>query len=290
MSAVSESITQRMTLGLLARRYGLEIDPPFAVNVTITSLSDTIDTVIPGSLFICGAAQGADLPRAAQSGAYAALVPSALKGQCPDAGIPLLYGDLDDRMMGTLAAGFAGSPSSTMAVFVVAGDDEDVIDADAHHLADFLHMLGNPVALVSASGSTSMTRTLNLSYPLGILDMQRVLAVCAEDGVAAVIIAMNPSTLKPHALESVNVDVLGAQRSASGPDLAELRDRYAFVADGDLALTRPTRESDDLAADSPAASSMSRLRHMSLAIAMVLAAGVRRNNVRSALRVASNLT
>ena len=57
MSAVSESIAQRVTLGMLVERYGFEVDPPFATNVTITSLSDAVDTVIPGSLFICTHAQ-----------------------------------------------------------------------------------------------------------------------------------------------------------------------------------------------------------------------------------------
>ena len=45
MSAVSESIAQRVTLGMLVeQRYGFEVDPPFATNVTITSLSDAVDT------------------------------------------------------------------------------------------------------------------------------------------------------------------------------------------------------------------------------------------------------
>ena len=130
---------------------------------------------------------------------------------------------------------------------------------------------------------------MNLSYPLGILDVQRTLAVCAEDGVAAVIIAMNNATLQREALESVNVDVLGSERVAQGEDVASLKTRYAFVSDRALALTVPTGESDELAAESPAMFDQDRLGHMSLAVAMVLAAGVRRNNVRSALRVANNL-
>ncbi|PWG63630.1 hypothetical protein [Bifidobacterium callitrichidarum] len=288
MSAVSESIAQRMTLGMLSQRYGLEIDPPFAVNVTVTSLSDSVDTVVPGSLFICGK-DTADLTQAEQAGAYAALLPYSLKSKCPEIGIPRLFGTLDTSLLGDLAAGFAGSPSSTMAVFVVAGTDKGEVDAGASQLADFLHMLGNPVAIISSSGSTSMTRPLSLTYPLGILDMQRTLAVCAEDGVAAVIIAMDDETLQPHALESVNVDVLGSQRSANIGDLASLKSKYAFVADEDLVMIHPTRESDDMAAESPVGSNIMRMRHMSLAIAMVLAAGVRRNNVRSALRVANNL-
>lgn len=67
MSAVSESIAQRVTLGMLVERYGFEVDPPFATNVTITSLSDAVDTVIPGSLFICTHEQEPDVLHAAQA-------------------------------------------------------------------------------------------------------------------------------------------------------------------------------------------------------------------------------
>ena len=83
MSAVSESIAQRVTLGMLVERYGFEVDPPFATNVTITSLSDAVDTVIPGSLFICTHEQEPDVLHAAQAGAYAALLPRASKGPMP---------------------------------------------------------------------------------------------------------------------------------------------------------------------------------------------------------------
>ena len=156
-------------------------------------------------------------------------------------------------------------------------------------LSEFLHMLGNPVAVITASGSTSMTRTMNLNYPLDILDMQRALSVCAEDGVAAVIIAMDDRTLAEHALESVNVDVLGTEDVNASASLNELKTRYAFVAEHDMSMTSSTPESDEMAADSPAMYDRVRLGHMSLAIAMVLAAGVRKNNIRSALHVANNL-
>ena len=52
MSAVSESMNRRMTLGLLASRYGFDLDPTFATEVTITSIADDIDSVRPGSLFM----------------------------------------------------------------------------------------------------------------------------------------------------------------------------------------------------------------------------------------------
>lgn len=289
MSAVSESIAQRMTLGMLAERYGFDIEPGFASNVTITSLSDAVDTIAPGSMFICDAAHLADLPHAEQSGAYAALLPNACRGRDFQLGIPLVFGDCSNHLLGDLASSLAGSPSNAMAVFAVAGDDDDTINAGVAQLAEFLHMLGNPVAVIDSTGSTSMTRSLSLSYPLGILDMQRTLAVCAEDGVAAVIIAMNGSTLQDSALESVNVDVLGTEQIAQDEGVSSLKTRYAFTSDRALALTEPTMESDELAAESPGMYDRVRLGHMSLAVAMVLAAGVRRNNVRSALRVANNL-
>ena len=52
MSAVSESMNRRMTLGLLASRYGFDLDPTFATEVTITSIADDIDSVRPGALFM----------------------------------------------------------------------------------------------------------------------------------------------------------------------------------------------------------------------------------------------
>ena len=52
MSAVSESMNRRMTLGLLASRYGFDLDPAFATEVTVTSIADDIDSVRPGALFM----------------------------------------------------------------------------------------------------------------------------------------------------------------------------------------------------------------------------------------------
>ena len=70
-------------------------------------------------------------------------------------------------------------------------------------------MLGNPVGVISAGNSQSLERFLDLNYPLSILDVQRTMAVCAEDGAAAVILALSEETLNDDALQSVNVDVLG---------------------------------------------------------------------------------
>lgn len=290
MSAVSESIAQRVTLGTIADHYGFELDPAFAVHVTVTALADTVDSVTPGSLYIGRDGHASDVALAARRGAYAAMLPSAARDEHHgDAGIPLLFGRIDDHAVADLASHLAGTPSGAMAVFAVVGSDDDAVNADAEELADFLHMLGNPVAMISSAGSMSMTRPLNLSYPMGVLDVQRAFAICAEDGVAAVILTLNNVTFSPHALECVHVDVLGAQRSQLNTDIETLKETYGFETEHMPTLIVPNEESYDMLRDVSYVRGTDRASHLSLAIAMVLSAGVRRNNVRSALRVANNL-
>ncbi|NMM92948.1 hypothetical protein [Bifidobacterium oedipodis] len=288
MSAVSESIAQRTTLGLLADHYGCQIEPAFATNVTVTSLCDTVDSIIPGALFVCSE-HIADIERAAQRGAYAVLVPRQWRDRCPQTDIPLVFGDISDHMLGDLASKMAGTPSNVMAVFALTGADALTLNEDVNHLADFLHMLGNPVAVISAAGSQSMTRKLDLTYPLGVIEAQRALSVCAEDGVAAVILALDDATFTRHALESVNVDVLGSRRVVPIEEAAGIKARYAFETETGLKVTTMTAESDELSREAPQIHYDGKAEGLSLVIAMVLAAGVRKNNVRSALRVASNL-
>ena len=54
-------------------------------------------------------------------------------------------------------------------------------------------------------------------------------------------------------------------------------------------VARADAQSDLLAAQAPFASDRDSIRELSLAIAMVMAAGIRRNNIRSALRVSHEL-
>lgn len=194
-------------------------------------------------------------------------------------------------------------------------------------------MLGNPVGVVKSSGSTSLERELDLTYPLSILDVQQTLSVCAEDGAAAMVFALNDRTLKSDALTSVNVDVIGldsardlrsrrraaparirvlakaakrhlrpgsgrAGRSPPGragdarDDLAQARQLgagFGFEVDEQTHVARADAQSDLLAAQAPFASDRDSIRELSLAIAMVMAAGIRRNNIRSALRVSHEL-
>ena len=80
MSAVSEAVARRMTLGYLADTYGLALDPDFASGVTVTSIADDVDSVAPGSLYV--PAQSVDVKRLEEArarGAYAALVPPSMK-------------------------------------------------------------------------------------------------------------------------------------------------------------------------------------------------------------------
>ncbi|KAB5605976.1 UDP-N-acetylmuramyl peptide synthase [Bifidobacterium jacchi] len=297
MSAVSESVTGRITLGDLADRYGFDLTPPFAANVTITSLADDAESVSPGALLVVTSPDEADAARlgeAANRGAYAVLVPSAFDGRLPDLDIPVLYGDPDGECLGRLAAQICGSPANAMAVFAVMGTDDASIEENAHVAATLLHTLGNPVAVIGADGSLSLERHLNLRYPLGILDVESTLAVCAEDGAAAVVIALNTRTLRDGALNGVNVDVLG-QDCAQGDSLErvmgqEAADRYGFVIDDQTHLTGFTEESDQLAMQSVSSGVPENDRRLSLAIAMVMAAGVRRANIRNALRVSRDIS
>ena len=292
MSAVSEAGSQRMTLGALAQRYGFDPEPDTIANVTVTSLADDVESVKPGALFIARTpADIAALPRAAQAGAYAALLPHSARGRAGEyADLPLLFGSMDDHRLGELASVMAGAPSNALAVFAVAGDDDATVSRDVEALGDLLHMLGNPVAVISADGSRSMERPLDLTYPLGVLDVQRALAVCAEDGVAAAIVALDSRTIAESGLESVVMDVLGTEDSAGRRmTLDDLHQRYGFAVDADMRLTVPTSESRQLSLEASMATGQGVSEPLALSIAMVLAAGVRRSNVRSALRVSKEL-
>ena len=173
MSAVSESMNRRMTLGLLASRYGFDLDPTFATEVTITSIADDIDSVRPGSLFMPSAPVDEQQLRQAQAlGAYGAVVPHALRGKTEGIQIPVIYAEPTAQQLGRLASELAGSPSDSLAVFAVAGNDAQAVDQGVRDLADFLHMLGNPVGVISSGNSQSLERYLDLNYPLSILDVQ----------------------------------------------------------------------------------------------------------------------
>lgn len=312
MNVVDEYSRVRVTLGFAAKNYGFEVVPAFASEVTVTSIAHNVRQVHPGCLFVpLGHVDRRQLEAARDAGAYAALVPPEFRNEAVDLGIPLLVSSANPVALGKLACDINCDPSSCVATFAVAGDDDDEIHANVLRLADFLHMLGNPVGVISDAGSSSLQRELSLEYPLNIADVQHTLSVCAEDGAAAVVIALNSATLSKNALQSVNIDVLGAEKSQVDDDsksttdattnattnatattnisFYSLRQRYGFSSrDHSYCVTRST-ESDELAQLADEIGGQNIKRHLSLAIAMVLAAGVRRGTIKSALRVSHEL-
>ncbi|WEV53443.1 UDP-N-acetylmuramyl peptide synthase [Bifidobacterium sp. ESL0704] len=294
MSVVNESISRRVTLGYIVSHYGFELEPGFCGGVTVTSIADSPDSVRPGALYVLKSADDpSSLSLAVARGAYAVMVPPALASAARSAGVPALLADPNPETMGALASDIAGTPANTMAVFVVCGDDDQEIQADVVRLANFLHMLGNPVGIISASGSSSLERELEMTCPLGILDVQHALAVCSEDGAAAMVISADGETLRPGALEGVNVDVLGSietlNRTQSDDMLETSRSRYGFSIDERKRLVTCTEESGWLVGQTMVSGGLQGQRRLSLAIAMALDAGVRRSNIRNALRVSKEM-
>lgn len=214
MNAVDEYSRTRVTLGFAAKNYGFEVVPAFAAGVTITSIAHDVRKVRPGCLYVpIGHIDRRQLEAARDAGAYAAMVTPELRSEAAELGMPLLVSSVNPVALGKLACDINADPSSCVATFAVAGDDDDDIHANVIRLADFLHMLGNPVGIISDAGSSSLQRELSLQYPLHIADVQHVLSVCVEDGAAAVVIALNSATLSKNALQSVNIDVLGAEQT-----------------------------------------------------------------------------
>ena len=279
MSAVSESMNRRMTLGLLASRYGFDLDPTSAAEVTITSIADDVESVRPGALFVPSADVDVhQLSQAQEQGAY------------DDIQIPLIYAEPTMGQLGKLVSDMAGNPSDALAVFAITGKNREIVESEVRNLADFLHMLGNPVGVISSSDSQSLERFLNLGYPLSAIDMQRTMAVCAEDGAAAVILALDEETLREDALQSVSVDVLACDDNGlSDAEVAKLVAKFGCAVGKQTRIAGRTQESDLLAEQAATAYGQTDSRSLSLSIAMVLAAGVRKANIKSALRVSRDL-
>lgn len=175
-----------------------------------------------------------------------------------------------------------------MAVFALTGPNQELLADEAKEVARFLHMLGNPVGIINAEDSQSLERFIELNYPIDVLSMQRAMAVCAEDGAAAVIVTMDDATLDVDAMASVAVDVLacdGVPEPTRARDyMDQMAQRYGCAITKDTRLVMRTEESDTMALQ--AGVGPAQVRALSFAIAMGLAVGVRKSSIRSALRVA----
>lgn len=292
MSVVSGSGACRMTLGTLASRYGYELVPPSSEGVTVTSLADEVDSVIPGSLYVpAGSVNMERLEHAAMRGAYAALVPQALRGAVDRLSMPLVLGECDDASLAAMAQELTSA--KTLAMFACYGEEAGRVQRQVEQLSEFLHVLGNPVGVISAADTQSLEQYIGLHYPLGVLDVQRVLSVCAEDGANAVIVSMDERTLRRGALHAVGLDVFGVDDvpdSRLREACATACDRYGCVMDERGKAVGRTAESDALARQADEGEHGGSWEVLSLAIAMAMAAGVRRANIRSALRVSRELS
>lgn len=164
MSAISETTSQRLTLGMLEDRYGFSLVPGFARDVTVTSLANDVESVTPGALFIPGGRiEKARVALAVQRGAYAMLLPTSMRNAIDDQQIPILFADPTPQQIGELAASIAGMPSESIAVFAVAGANNERLREDVDAIAQFLHMLGNPVGTLCKGDSQSLERFLDLT-------------------------------------------------------------------------------------------------------------------------------
>lgn len=293
MSALSEASTEHLTIADLRERYGLTTNAKFAGKVTVTSIADDLKSVMPGALYIPKPEDvTADaIAQAEAKGAYAMLLPTSAQDAGLEGSVPMLYGDLSAEEMGRLASDMAGHPSNSVAVFLVAGDDSVEQGAD---LAELLHVLGNPVGQIGYRHSVSLERHLVEEYPLNALDVQRILAVFVEDGASAVVIGADDRTLAPGALESVITDVCALGESDDDddaqPSLKETMERYGAKLRERTHLAHRTAESDDMAHHYDGQLDPASSRRLSLAIAMVMKAGVRKGNIKSALRVSKEMS
>lgn len=352
MSALSEAISQRMTLGDLRSHYGLTIVPSFAEDVTVTSLVTDLGSVRPGSLYIpyldgidnkiddvrlslvrntqvisddtdsssdqnnegstgdydtVGALSEVEevsdlIHQAELRGAYAIWLPDRLADDVVGSSIPILLGDLNPADLGQILSNIAGDPSLSIAVFAVAGND---VSNAVVRLGEFLHTLGNPVGVVSKAKLMSLDHPLDLVPPLNMFDVQRALSICLEDGVAALVIAVDDETLQADALQSVQLDVLamlpedendsiesetefesetdGNSSVNSSNKLSAISQHFGFALSSQLQVVRSSEATDHLAQQTLRTHDESRINDLSLDIAMTMAVGVKRSHIRHAL-------
>jgi hypothetical protein len=212
---------RRMTISILERQFGAEASSD-AADVTFTSVPTHTDEVTPGSLFIPSASEITleNARQAVLSGAYALGLPSHMRSGIPASadpeakkvpindrvlGIPVVFIPSINQKVGSIASLVEGNPSADTAVFVAYGLQSHAV---AHRLAQLLHMLGNPVGLLVDKESQSVTRPLEVTYPLDGAHVQHELAIMVEDGASAVAIAADDSTLNPYALDACSIDVV----------------------------------------------------------------------------------
>lgn len=324
----------RLTVARLEREWGARASSD-AQNVTFTSLPTALDEVSPGSLFVPSVRERTMdvLRRAVLRGAYGIALPadardgiprgesqegthgfpqeqdphrpfSARGGSGPTRltrevpsdgtlGIPVLFADDLEHKLGPIAAYLESDPSQSIAMFVVFGPGSHAI---CDNLAALLHMLGNPVGTLVAGGSRSVTRALDLDFPLDAVHLQHELAVMSEDGATAAVVAADDATLDPYALCGCSIDVVYGEEYVSelhGAVFGKQTHRaLSAVPQVDFVLQggEPSQAQEE---ESGTASGTARLEGIDdaqrVALAMALAAGITTDAIRQASRVFDEL-
>lgn len=208
MSGLGDVPIRRVTLDYLKKNLSARTDESFTGLVTFTSCATDLDSVSPASLYVPPASESSidDLKKAVSKGAYGVLLPESQRSAVSTArlGIPVLFATGIQHKLGNVAAYMEGDPSESLAVFAVFGQGCEKVAAK---LATLLHILGNPVGLVSSQKAYSLNRGLDVKFPLNAVQLQHIEAVGLEDGVAALVIAADEQTLDPNALIGTQLDV-----------------------------------------------------------------------------------
>ncbi len=354
MSALSEASDEHITLGDLRERYGLKGFQSHVDPVTITSVANTVEEVTPGALFLLdydsATVNYGDafslINQASLHGAYAAVISmhdstqlrndQASGGQASavqssvdqtsddrilmQCDIPVFTADLSKEDIGHISADLAGQPSDSLAIFAVCGVHAQ---KSVEVLGQLLHMLGNPVGIISFAGSRSVDQPIEISYPLNAIDVQKLLAGMLEDGATSVVLSIDDETFDESSLTSISIDVLGlvSEKLSKGNNyeideradtltsylgnrakIQRILKKYGTAVDNNTHYTEVTEESRQIVeSDLENLESMGESIHGSAAteydvdtvaicVAMVMQAGVKKNSIKSALRLSQELT
>lgn len=292
MSYANDSGSSNITIQLLREQYGIETLHHDYGPVTITSIALSLDDVTQGSLYIPSKQAISEDPyfmQAQSRGAYAVLVDRQTVVDSAQISIPVLFGSLSAQELGTLAATLYHYPAQAIAIFAIIGQHTERY---ASQLAYILHILGNPVGVISSTMTKSLDSDLHTHMPLSSVAMQKLLSVIVEDGAAAAVISVDQQTLQRGALSCIGVDICALIRDEDHIGHAGINEAAAYygaVIGEKIAIATRTADSDELAELFKPHADSDELAVLSTCLAMVMAAGVRKNNIRSALKVAKEM-
>lgn len=292
MSYANESRITSVTIQQLRESYGIEVHHNDCGPVTITSLATSLEEVTQGSLYIPSEQAIASDPsciQATQRGAYAVLVRRDMPIDVAQVSIPVLYGTLSEQELGAIAALLHHHPAQNIAIFAIIGQHTARY---AQQLAYILHILGNPVGVICESAVKSLDSDVHMAMPMNAIDVQRMLGVIVEDGAAAAVIGVDQQTLQRGALATVGLDICALiqdDHKLGSTGINETAAYYGAVISEQIAIATPNADSDELARVLKPHGETQELAVLSTCIAMVMAAGVRKNNIRSALKVAKEM-